>query len=104
MKRVLVLLFGVMCLVGCERNAPTTYDKVAGHTYVTYANFSKALPDTLSFLDNGIIANEHNGIKYTYEQDDDLLIIRTKYVEYYLEVLHKKIAHWEGKYYYIRID
>ena len=93
-----------MLFTGCEQNAPTTYDKVAGHTYVSYRAQGKALPDTLSFLDNGMIANEHNGIKYTYEQDDNLLIIRTKYDEYYLEVLHKKIAHWEGKYYYIRID
>lgn len=36
MKRVLVLLFGVMCLVGCERNN----DQLAGATFIAYEDFN----------------------------------------------------------------
>ena len=102
MKKQLFFLCAICSLVlcACEKNAPTTYDKVAGHTYVTTYQNHKALPDTLSFLSNGTIPTSINGMEYTYTQDEQLLLIRTQYSEYQLEVMHNKIVYWDGNCHY----
>lgn len=105
MKHILpIFVFSAILFTACNQNAPTTYDKVAGHTYVTNYQSHKALPDTLSFLSNGTIPSSINGVEYTYTQEEQLLLIKTQYSEYQLEVMHNKIVYWDGNCYYNRID
>lgn len=101
MKKLLLFTAAILCLMACNQNAPTTYDKVAGHTYVSPNVLN--IPDTLTFNSDGTVSNSRNW-DYVYTQEKQLVIIDTHNGILYFESFDKRIINWEKKYYFDRID
>ena len=105
MKHILpIFVFAAMLFTGCEQNAPTTYDKVAGHTYVRQYDQYNHDTDTIIFYNDGSLKIKHISNATNYEQVDNIVIVYGSNLRIFYEAFNKRIVNWAGKGYYDRID
>lgn len=100
MKKLLLFAAAVLCLVGCNQNEPS-YDKVAGHTYVSQYGPTYEV-DTIIFLKDGSLKSIWPNAEY--QQIDQIVVIDTHNGLLYFEAFNKRIVNWDKRYYYDRMD
>lgn len=101
MKKLIFLVAAILCLAGCNQNAPTTYDKVAGHTYVR--QHDSYYTDTIVFYNDGSLKIMWDNATH-YEQIDQIVIVEGNNLRLFYEAFDKKIVNWDKREFYYRID